>query len=412
MITDVNRHSAPPSCSHTKRQVISDALHIQQASPMPNVAYFTATVTQAGLSPREAATMAYDRLASWLADGSWQVVHERVFGSLSSRSAILESRSEFPHLKHPAAKGPLTYIQGQPLWGDGLAGIQVQAVRLPNPKDVWDITDGTVSWGKGWRRSGVTYLLMQNIHGHSTSDEHSRLSRFDETMDMFDRAHQLLRQHGAAYTDVVRTWIYLSKILDWYGEFNEARNRKYQEFGLMPRQMDSAPPTEFGLPASTGIQGDNPLRAAAVMDVLAMTAETGKRPQIERLGNVRQKDAFRYGAAFCRGTVIRDPELCQFQISGTAAIDEQGVSLYPDNAEGQIQRTLDNLESLMEPVGAGFSKVCSATVFLKRAEDAAIYRQILRDRGLENLPAVCMVADICRSELLFELDAQAAWSAC
>jgi enamine deaminase RidA (YjgF/YER057c/UK114 family) len=169
----------------------------------------------------------------------------------------------------------------------------------------------------------------------------------------------------------------LSEILEWYGEFNEARNRKYQEFGLMPRHMDSAPSIQFGLPASTGIQGDNAQQSAAVMDLLAITGEPAQRPEIERLGNVRQKDAFRYGAAFSRGTVIRDAGLRQFQISGTAAIDEHGVSLYPNDTEAQIQRTLDNLEALMEPVGAGFPKICSATAFLKRAEDKAIYQRVL-----------------------------------
>jgi hypothetical protein len=30
-----------------------------------------------------------------------------------------------------------------------------------------------------------------------------------------------------------------------------------------------------------------------------------------------------------------------------------------------------------------------------------------RARGLEELPAVCVVADVCREELLFEIDAEA-----
>ena len=31
-----------------------------------------------------------------------------------------------------------------------------------------------------------------------------------------------------------------------------------------------------------------------------------------------------------------------------------------------------------------------------------------QDRGLEEFPAVCIVADVCRDELLFEIDAEAA----
>ena len=32
------------------------------------------------------------------------------------------------------------------------------------------------------------------------------------------------------------------------------------------------------------------------------------------------------------------------------------------------------------------------------------------ERGLEDLPAVCVVADVCRDELLFEMDAEAAFN--
>jgi hypothetical protein len=44
---------------------------------------------------------------------------------------------------------------------------------------------------------------------------------------------------------------------------------------------------------------------------------------------------------------------------------------------------------------------------VKRPEYAEVFWEVAVDRGLENFPAVCVVADVCREELLFEIDAEA-----
>jgi enamine deaminase RidA (YjgF/YER057c/UK114 family) len=380
-------------------------------TPTPDLCYFVAILKAPVADPAQAATYIYRQALEALGREEWRVVHERVFGSLQFRETILCARRDVLRHQGIDTTGPLTYVQGQPLWGHGLAGVQIRAVRLVNPADCWTIQENQVCYGRGWRQPGATYLLLQNLHGLAEPKAASKSGRDrrEQTSRLFDRARSILRGQGASYSDVARTWIYLSRILDWYGEFNGARNHKYQEFGLMPQSMNTASSLEFGLPASTGIQGENPLGAAAVMDLLAIVGDSSGSLQIDRLSNERQKDAFRYGAAFSRGTLIRDPALVQFQISGTAAIDEHGISLSPGDARAQIQHTLDNLAGLMAPAGTNFSHVCSATAFLKRPEDVPIYQAIMAERGLAQLPAVCMVADICRPELLFELDAEAAW---
>jgi enamine deaminase RidA (YjgF/YER057c/UK114 family) len=96
------------------------------------------------------------------------------------------------------------------------------------------------------------------------------------------------------------------------------------------------------------------------------------------------------------------------QISGTAAIDEAGCSVCPGDVCAQINCTLDKVEVLLRQCGAELSHVCAATAFVKHPTGAACFWDSLRGRGLVNFPAVCVVADICRNELLFELDAEAA----
>jgi enamine deaminase RidA (YjgF/YER057c/UK114 family) len=124
------------------------------------------------------------------------------------------------------------------------------------------------------------------------------------------------------------------------------------------------------------------------------------------LSNPGQQDAFRYGSAFSRGALIRQSDFAMIQVSGTAAIDEQGKSLYPGDVRGQINCTFDKIAALIGQEGASLQDIAAACVFVKRPEDALIYQEMAAARGLTNLPAVVMVADICRPELLFEIDAE------
>jgi enamine deaminase RidA (YjgF/YER057c/UK114 family) len=220
---------------------------------------------------------------------------------------------------------------------------------------------------------------------------------------MFDRAELILRRNGASFKDVVRTWLYLSEILDWYPNFNRARSEKYGEFGIMPGPGDA----RLLLPASTGIGANTPSGAAASMDLLAVVGSDDVSSPIRKLTNRKQLDAFRYGAAFSRGAVIKEDDATLIQVSGTAAIDEHGVSLYPGDIRAQINCTLDKIDSLLGQEGAGLTDICAATVFLKRPEHAQVFWKMAAERGLADFPAVCVVADVCREELLFEIDAEA-----
>ena len=246
--------------------------------------------------------------------------------------------------------------------------------------------------------------MLQNLHG-LPANAAGPAGKKEQVEMMFERADRLLRQSGADYQQVVRTWIYLSEILYWYPEFNEVRNAKYAQWGLMPAANEPPGTHSLRLPASTGIRGDNPLGAACVMDLLAIKSNPEGQPEISQMTNLKQQDAFRYHRAFSRGACVRDQEGVCVQVSGTAAIDEQGQSLFPDDARAQIVRTLENIEALLAPANVGLKNVCSATVFLKRPEDAAIYHRVAAERGLSELPAVYMIADVCRPELLFEMDA-------
>ena len=365
-------------------------------------AYVTASVSETGAGPAAASSAAYRQIAGIVGELEMQIVHERIFGSLGAHNAICQARAEVMG-QDVAGKGQATYIEGHPCWGEGLAGISIQAIGGGKAAQVRQILNGDgAAAGCAWKRNGAEFLMLQNVHALEPDGQ-------DNTPEvqagrMFDEAEELLRAHGATYRDVVRTWIYLPDILSWYDRFNAARNERYHQFGIMPDLTGKVGEQPICLPASTGIEGDNPMGAACVMDVLAITGPAETRPDVEQMTNIKQEDAFMYGSAFSRGAYLGERDVASILISGTAAIDEKGHTLHPNDVRGQILRTFDNVETLIGEKGAALKDICEANVFLQRAEDIDILRRLASERGLEGIPAVCVNADICRDDLLFEMD--------
>jgi enamine deaminase RidA (YjgF/YER057c/UK114 family) len=222
---------------------------------------------------------------------------------------------------------------------------------------------------------------------------------------MIQRAARLLDAQGASYRDVARTWFYLDDILAWYPEFNRSRTAIYGQFGILPGQDNG----HLRLPASTGIRGEVPTGAACALDLLAVVGPAELRPLVKQLSNPGQQDAFQYGSAFSRGALLRQPDVSLIQVSGTAAIDEKGASLHAGDVGAQIDCTFDKIAALIGQEGATLADIAAACVFIKRPEEALVYQERAAARGLQNLPVIVMVADICREELLFEIDAEVAF---
>jgi enamine deaminase RidA (YjgF/YER057c/UK114 family) len=363
--------------------------------------YCTASVTNPGRDPSEAAAGLYGRIAELLAESSMQIVHERLFGNLEAKASVMKARKH----AEKEADWPVTYIEGRSCFGAPFTGVQIRAVRPAAEGDrVWTAVDEGRPVGRAWDRNGSSFIIMQDCHGLNGPGA-SKPDRMEQTDAMFRRAERILRDEGFSYPDVVRTWIYIDDILDWYGDFNQARNRCYADFGFLGGRDGSNPAETVYLPASTGIQGRNPARSAAVMDLFAVHGREGSPVKVRHITGSRQRSPYRYGSAFSRAVVVEEPDDRLILVSGTASIDDEGKSVYLGDSRAQIHQTLNVITSLIEPEGATLADLCEATVFLKRAEDLPLYLSIAEEKGLSSVPAVHVVADVCRDELLFELDA-------
>jgi enamine deaminase RidA (YjgF/YER057c/UK114 family) len=344
----------------------------------------------------------YQKIVDFLNQGNLQIVYERLFGDLQIQDKVLQARVEnFKELIY-VNELPVTYIEGKPCWGDGFAGLHIRAIKSNEARDnVWTIYDGNIPCGRGWKRNNLKYIILQNIHGNIDKN----CSREEQTSQMFEYAEKLLRTQGAAYQNVIRTWIFISNILEWYDEFNRVRNRLYRKFNLIPDAYSENDINTIYLPASTGIQGENNFGAAAIMDLYAIIPENNSNVKIASTTGVKQQSAFHYGSAFSRAISICEADNMQILVSGTAAIDDIGKSVHYDNTKAQIHFTLDVVNGLIQNKGAKFEDIFDATIYLKRPEDITIYQEIKNKYGINNIPSICVLADVCRKELLFELDA-------
>jgi enamine deaminase RidA (YjgF/YER057c/UK114 family) len=216
-----------------------------------------------------------------------------------------------------------------------------------------------------------------------------------------DAAEELLAREGFSFRDVARTWFYLRDILDWYGPFNAVRNAAFRRMGLV------GPGGDGMIPASTGIEGRNPRGGWCTLDVLALQPRGGGRAPMERLHNRKQNEATEYGSSFARATELVLGDARYLFVSGTASIDDRGRTVHAGDFETQARYTLEAVEALLEGAGACLADVGQATAFLADPADGPAFARIVERSGLRDAPLVTTVADVCRDDLLFELDATA-----
>ncbi|MBN1464378.1 hypothetical protein JXA02_01360 [candidate division KSB1 bacterium] len=346
----------------------------------------------------------YAEIAARLARDGFQIIHERIFASLQHHPSIIKARATVMQAHGFSAASPLTFIQGHPVKGRGLAGVQIRAFKPSRAGDsVRTIYEGEIPVGKSWVRNGASFQIVQNMHGSAGSSDH-----YHESCEMFDRTQRVLQQDGTSFKNVLRTWIYLSNILDWYGEFNRARNARFTEYGILGlSEKENTEAEQIYLPASTGILGENPDGAVSTMDVFAVA--DARNISIAHTSGVQQKSPYRYGSAFSRAMTLKEADVTHILLSGTASIDEHGKTAHVDDVRQQIRKTFQVVQALIEKEGATLSDINEATVFLKDAQDLQTYWDVAAEFGLLDLPAILLIADVCRADLLFEIDAAVAF---
>lgn len=269
--------------------------------------------------------------------------------------------------------------------------------------------------------NGICYGLIRSkdesllfIEGIPAADFSQTVRR--QSQEVFGKLKDILSAHNFAVDDIVRQWNYIGNVVSYrgskqnYQEFNDARTNFYKTGQWIN-----------GYPAATGIgtsgEGiivggiafkksgqsnsciypiDNPLQVAAHI--------YSKQVLIDD-----NDEAMKSTPKFERAKLIETERgVCCF-ISGTAAIRGE-ESVATSSAREQTVMTIENIEHLISVENLTKHgcppydlKYIQLQVFIKNSEDFDDVKRIVEGR-FPQVSATYTIADVCRSELLVEIE--------
>lgn len=356
-----------------------------QVIRLPNGGFQEAFITVPAVGSEDPASL-FQRLYDFLADNSrFRIVREDVFGLVVDPVKIRHAK---PY--HVAGvEWPMTWVEEGNGGGGPIAGVQVHAVSdiEVHPINLDGRTVGTV-----FEDDRARYCVLGGLRPESI--EETRDEQAWETLEIMESALGLA---GMAFSDVFRTWFYLDDILDWYDEFNAVRNQFFVE-----RQV-----YDGLVPASTGIGGGN---AAGTAVVAALLAIQPKCPtvRLEAVPSPLQCAAVEYGSSFSRAVELDLPGQRRLYVSGTASIAPDGRTCHVGDLRKQVELTMGVVAAILDSRQMGWKDVTRMIGYFKHGEDAQEFHRYCRERQLPKLPVIIAKNDICRDDLLFEIEADAA----
>ncbi|HJZ41452.1 MAG TPA: RidA family protein [Bacteroidales bacterium] len=247
----------------------------------------------------------------------------------------------------------------------------------------------------------------------------------DSAEGAFDEVHAILEKEGMNFNHIVRQWNYIGGILQHnvictsltqnYQIFNEIRHQYFQKFL-----------TTKGFPAATGIGNKF---GHVTIDICAFQS-MDQELHTFGISNPSQVNAYQYGQQVLVGSPIlshqvkHPPEFerakllvsrdqIRLFISGTASIIGQ-ETIGKEDIEKQTLCTISNIEKLTDPenvrrcfpgLPSGSFTYSSLRVYVKQMEDLEITKSVCRQK-FGDIPLVYVVADICRDDLLMEIEGE------
>ncbi|MBL7185068.1 MAG: hypothetical protein ISS70_01980 [Phycisphaerae bacterium] len=314
------------------------------------------------------------------------ILQERLFSTEPAMETLCQARSAaYGDLDDGVAPALLVGKEG--LSGP-IAGVQVHAVSSKNKPEVIGLKGDLV--GRILRMPGRAYLTLSGI-----SDLHDSQAP-GQAKAMMKKVEAALRQLGADFLSVPRTWMWLKDILDWYDDFNAVRTNFFVEWGLLGKG------TRETMPASTGI-GLGPADGGhCAMDIMAVLEPTDCTQYLLTTG--KQHSAFDYGSAFSRAARSAMPAGDAVWVSGTASINADGVTTHIDDAAGQIDATIENVRAVLAEMDADEKDLVQVIAYCKTTD---VEKEFEATRKALNWPWITVICDVCRPDLLFEIEATA-----
>lgn len=326
----------------------------------------------------------FRRLAVELGAADVELLGLMVFGAVEHRNEIAAAMQ----VALGDAQWPVTWVEGASCDGLPLAGVQafavaeraVRRIRLHGKVVASLFEDGDAA-----------HCILGGLGPVDVSAD-----RGEQTRQTFFNFEAALALGGFSYADVIRTWFYNDDILSWYGEFNRVRSAHYSDIDF-----------RIGaLPASTAVLGRNPEGAALAVAGWAVRPLRG-RPVAREVLSPLQCPAHAYGSSFSRAVELESGGARRLFISGTASIFPDGRTAWIGDPKRQIDLAMEVVEAILKSRGMSFADVTRASAYFKQSAFRFWFQDWMSLRDLDPKVVVPMHCDICRDDLLFELELDA-----
>lgn len=275
----------------------------------------------------------------------------------------------------------------------GLIHTGVMSLDKTVVNEVWEFTGGAVERG-----------ISGNCYWSKTADIMCAAIWISP-----EKCRDITRATHEAYTDLLsylqvsgyrypcRFWNYIPRIN--LGEGEQEEYKKFCSGRLAAFSEQNIEAAFFPAASALGHQTDG-----AVIYVFA-SRSPGKQYE-----NPSQERAYHYprqygtsSPSFSRATNAEIAKQTTLFISGTASIvgyESTSVS----RLQGQLETTADNITLLLKHVGERVPPIQALKVYLRDPSDLEPARRFLASR-YPNIPALFTQADICRNNLLVEIEA-------
>jgi hypothetical protein len=269
-------------------------------------------------------------------------------------------------------------------------------------------------------KRGNTKILIAAGLGDNSETENILL----QSETAFRQLHHILIEEEMEFSDIVRQWNYIEQITETLDEHNSP-SQHYQIFNDVRTKYYQLSKFRNGFPAATGIGMDC---GGISIDIIAIKFEDEK--SIIAVKSPVQLDAYKYSkdvlaennsmCDFCRTTpkferakILMTSDKKWILISGTAAISGQ-ASTDQLSVEHQTEMTIQNILQLISVeniekhgiITKGKANFQSLRVYVKYKKDIQQVKEVCL-KYFPQLPIIYVVADICRPELLVEIEGQA-----
>ena len=326
----------------------------------------------------------FQRMASICKEQNAQVIKMDIFGSLDA------SQTFSAWIKETFGKidWPVTFVAGEQWSGEQVGGIYTYAISGTEVQSI-HLQDHCIA--RSFEDNHARYLIMGNVHPRGNS-----LSPRESTRQTLREMETVLKRSGMEFTDMVRTWFFNHRILDWYDEFNESRTTFYTQKNILNGL----------LPASTGMGGSNIYGTCILASALAICPKNDGI-SIKNVSSPLQDSACKYGSSFSRAVEIATPHHRQILVSGTASINTSGDTVHRNDLDAQIDQTMNVVEAILHSRDMTSAHINRVYAYTKYAKDIPSISRLWKNWKIPCTRVLFCPNDICREDLLFEIEVDA-----